>query len=930
VLDYGNQPPYLGIDYFQGPIDENGVELGLSSFLYYNNDFTQIGNPENASDYYGYLSGTWKDGTPFTEGGNAYGGSVPTKYVFPDDPTDASGWSECASNDVPDDRRTIQASGPFRLDPGAKNDLTIGVVWVQPPLGTYPCPSYKLLIQADKKAQALFDACFKLVDGPPAPDLGISELDKELILSLNNTLEIEKFHEVNAAVSALATPDSFVDFQGYQLYQLVDANVSVQDYGDPAKSRLIFQCDKKDDISKIVNIFFDPTLQVGPDPTQANVPVLQVDGANQGIQHTIDVLNDAFATGDKRLVNNKTYYYSVISYAYNFFSVGDTVKDSLGNILNITTTTQLQPYLSGRKNIKIYSAIPHITSPEDGGLVLNSSYGDGPQIRREEGTGNGIFVTDLTDESVLEILLSPTSQIYHQVYEGARGPVNVKVYDPKVVPAGNFQLSLTDTLTTSGILGGSSTYWKLTNLSTGVTINSDSTIDYDNEQLIPDWGLSVYVKTARNPGGLQADQDANNNGLLEATIEFADPQQTWLSGLPDEEGESIFNWIRSGTYAPAVTSFPDYVGRDNNQVYENLIGRTWTAYGMASDEKMIGPTWTDASHYSSLNLLDSLVSVDVVFTSDKSKWSQCIVVETNSEEALSIGTAKKFDMRDSPSKDQDGNEISGEKGRSWFPGYALNPETGERLNIFFGEDSWLVGQGGADMLWNPTPDVFSPTFNDIWVGGKQFIYVTRTKYDGCKAFQTFLSTFSSIDKRNVYQKVCWVAIPLLAQGFQFRSLADGLIPTDTKLRFRVTKPYRVQFTDVNENNGMPRYTFNTDNLAAKIGDLATAVNALDTINIVPNPYYAYSSYEKGQLDNRVKITNLPQKCTISIFSIDGILVRKISRDDPSITSFDWDLKNSVGIPIASGVYIIHVEAPGIGERTLKWFGVMRPTDLDSY
>ena len=46
------------------------------------------------------------------------------------------------------------------------------------------------------------------------------------------------------------------------------------------------------------------------------------------------------------------------------------------------------------------------------------------------------------------------------------------------------------------------------------------------------------------------------------------------------------------------------------------------------------------------------------------------------------------------------------------------------------------------------------------------------------------------------------------------------------------------------------------------------------------------------------------------------------------TSLDWDLKNHVDIPVAGGVYLIHVEVPGVGERTLKWFGVMRPTDLN--
>ena len=46
--------------------------------------------------------------------------------------------------------------------------------------------------------------------------------------------------------------------------------------------------------------------------------------------------------------------------------------------------------------------------------------------------------------------------------------------------------------------------------------------------------------------------------------------------------------------------------------------------------------------------------------------------------------------------------------------------------------------------------------------------------------------------------------------------------------------------------------------------------------------------------------------------------------------FGWDLKNTVGNPISSGVYIIHVEVPGVGEKVLKWFGVMRTIDLDTY
>ena len=45
---------------------------------------------------------------------------------------------------------------------------------------------------------------------------------------------------------------------------------------------------------------------------------------------------------------------------------------------------------------------------------------------------------------------------------------------------------------------------------------------------------------------------------------------------------------------------------------------------------------------------------------------------------------------------------------------------------------------------------------------------------------------------------------------------------------------------------------------------------------------------------------------------------------------EWDLKNQNNISVASGLYIFHIDAPGIGEKILKWFGVMRPLDVQSY
>ena len=122
------------------------------------------------------------------------------------------------------------------------------------------------------------------------------------------------------------------------------------------------------------------------------------------------------------------------------------------------------------------------------------------------------------------------------------------------------------------------------------------------------------------------------------------------------------------------------------------------------------------------------------------------------------------------------------------------------------------------------------------------------------------------------------------------------------------------------------YSWSMDDIRTETGSADQLTNVLDLINVVPNPYYAYSEYEKSRLDTRVKITNLPERCTIKIYTVNGKLVRSFQKDSP-ITSLDWDLNNHKGIPVAGGVYLIHIEVPDIGEVVLKFFGGMRQIDL---
>jgi hypothetical protein len=172
----------------------------------------------------------------------------------------------------------------------------------------------------------------------------------------------------------------------------------------------------------------------------------------------------------------------------------------------------------------------------------------------------------------------------------------------------------------------------------------------------------------------------------------------------------------------------------------------------------------------------------------------------------------------------------------------------------------------------------------------------------------------------------WTAIPLLNPSFEY-------LATDVKIKLRVATPYhqaKEEFAVSNPtNDNFPLFTFNTADVKTITEDLDQAVSALDLIRVVPNPYYGNSYYENTQLDNYVRITNLPKKCVISIFNANGGLVRQYNKDSES-TFVQWDMKNSYGITIASGVYIVHVDVPGVGEKIVKWFGALRPIDLNNF
>ena len=1163
-----------GVNFGNNIVDDE--RFGMRRFVYYNNSLDAIsGEPTKATDYYNYLRGYWKNGQRMKYGGN--GISVGTTdfdcdFMFPGDSdpmhwgTDGNAvddWTEMTAGNSPSDRRFMQSAGPFTLKPGALNYITVGIPFAQAASGK-ASSSVDLLREIDDVCQALFENCFKVLDGPDAPSLIAQEMQNEVLLyirydnpSSNNYGEsysevdpaiVRSFTDAQGNAVFYSDDDRSYKFEGYQIYQLKDANASVADIRDINKARLVAQCDVKNfydpyELDDDGNILIDangdtvmnenPTLPIGTlvnytqnSTTGLLTPTIMVEGSNQGIKHVFRITNDAFATGtNTRLVNNQEYYFICVAYAHNRFKeYSQTEAAHLDG--------QKEPYLAGRKDefgrtITPITVIPHDPSTENGGTVVQAEFGMCPNITRIEGYGNGGSVLRLTDASIEELMGAPgvpgkpagklktdgsgmlanPCQIQNPSYEQNFGPIRVEVIDPLNVKPGKFVIAFdkNDEVANAGWTISKSpedpTFSENPYLYDNVlSVKSDFALSRYNEQIFLDLGIAVAIQnpqavasplrvfTQRNQnyasrfyGGF-----VNDNALINATITYSDNTQPWLSGLPDNDNYAMLNWIRSGTqFAPGshngftatqgeinpseIYLDEDYCrlyqvspnalatsgGVDKYQVFETVIGGTWSPYALVStldyhpgfcyryyvpEQDVIDSIvanvpnrsavnynkWTitrktmDNIFNKSLNFNDlaALPSVRIVYTSDTSKWTRCPVIEMCDDYTQSEGNARRFQMRRHLSVDKLGHTVAeahvnadvddpsnpayiSEYGMGWFPGYVINTVTGERLNIMFGEDSRYVQYNGRDMMWNPVSQLNDGTQNYV-MGGRHYIYVMNAtnqpffditsnsgtavvnyktpSYDAGRwavkmlgSLDRLMDFVPSNDNAKVsvdhgiinsedatlvvpqrdsaallFASVAWVNMPLVSDRFQFDNPIN--MPCDVTVELDVNNPYG-RFMSPNgaavklfdgasaQNDNYPMYMFE---LSSDIATLTGQANKsesrqsykdsiLSLISVVPNPYYSYSTYETtSQLETKVRFINVPEGSKVNIYTVDGTLVRSLGPTAGSATTLDWDLHNHNGIPISGGVYLIHFNVPGIGERVVKWFGTMRPVDLNAF
>lgn len=122
-------PPIFGFDsHYGGLLDTFGNNTGLNSIMALHPAPAPVPpgttTPMLPAEYYNYLTGSWRDGSPLQYGGDGYQSNDPlTSFIFPGNPGNPNEWSEVSANNSPGDRRALIAHGPIVLRPGARNRL---------------------------------------------------------------------------------------------------------------------------------------------------------------------------------------------------------------------------------------------------------------------------------------------------------------------------------------------------------------------------------------------------------------------------------------------------------------------------------------------------------------------------------------------------------------------------------------------------------------------------------------------------------------------------------------------------------------------------------------------------------------------------------------------------------------------------------------
>ena len=217
-------------------------------------------------------------------------------------------------------------------------------------------------------------------------------------------------------------------------------------------------------------------------------------------------------------------------------------------------------------------------------------------------------------------------------------------------------------------------------------------------------------------------------------------------------------------------------------------------------------------------------------------------------------------------------------------------------------DTRLCGGGAEDGIFDIGGDHPASSETDDPASDWIYFYRTEDMTPGESGYDEYWTHGGHLDE-------AMARVVLIQQdGGAQPPYPQNLPEVGTIFRIETSKP--IQPGDV--------FTVSTLGYGAKPPSLSAERERLKDIGIVPNPYKGASVYEVTEGNDEVRFTNLPDVAIIRVFTLNGTLIKTIQKQQPGIATISWDLTTDHGRPIASGIYLIHVEVPGLGETTLKF------------
>jgi hypothetical protein len=623
-----------------------------------------------------------------------------------------------------------------------------------------------------------------------------------------------------------------------------------------------------------------------------------------------DGMGTANSIGDRRFV---------MTTVESNFTPGDTLEYHYAVIANrrgnnlentqgiIDYADSVQQYYNNMTNSCVEQGTGNldVIEPPEENLLLNF------EITRVDGEGNmsrSVAITTATEQNILDSTI-----VQNIEYQRGKGPISARLTDTVNHAVGHFVLKFNDYVNVD------TANWTIYHYDTigGVlidSVNSTSAIDVGNEQFISQWGMAFKIEQINYFCSNYVANCPERDKVAEpifSDLTFEDNNLKWLTGVKHANSFSPVNWLMSGFFngTPSIPGDtihdPACYGSQNYDPY-NIF--TNMANGIAAPSRlarfgdcMLTPMAISSS-VSSNSYLNSIYaielatvfhpSVDIVFTDDTSKWTRCAVIELHKDDQTALNGGKAGFLRQSPSVNKLGNPDGSGTGMSWFPGYAIDVETGRRLNMAFCENSTLTADNGDDMVWNPSDRLMDNDGNYV-LGGQHTIYVFggeedgMPNYDGGAFIEQKLGTETAMDFRNVYSNLSWVVQPILESGQQLNA-------TDARMKLRINKEFKTRVIS-NRNEGRPMFSWDV----IQYEDLLSTEEMnpiLSTVNVYPNP-----------ANEKIMVTweNVPAD-EILLYSFQGKLVKKVK-----INTSTGNKTLDVGT-LNKGVYFVK-----IGSKTKK-------------